>query len=248
MSALSGKVIVVTGASSGIGWATALELAKRNAKVVVAARRADRLNELAEAILKAGGHGLAVECDVTDESQVRNLIDTAGETFGAIDVLINNAGAMPLSLMDRCDTQAWDQMIDVNIKGVLYGIAAVLPSMMERESGHIVNVSSIAGRRVFPGGSVYCATKFAVHALSEGLRAEMAERNIRVTIIAPGLVRTELQGHIKDERINERLMNLPEDFEWLESEDIAASIIYALEAPGRVNVNEILVRPTKQVN
>ena len=176
------------------------------------------------------------------------MVKTARETFGPIDCLINNAGIMPLSFMDACKVAEWTRMVDVNINGVLYGIAAVLPEMIERRSGHIINVSSVAGRKIFPGGAVYCATKHAVHALSEGLRAELASQGIRVSVIAPGLVTTELQQTITDERVKERFKNMPSDLEPLTSKDIAAAIIYAMEAPGHVSVNEVLIRPSRQEN
>lgn len=248
MSTASDKVVIVTGASSGIGRATALELGKRRAKVVCLARRDDRLRDLTREIQEHGGHTLALPCDVADRDAFASAVGVAVETFGPIDVLVNNAGVMPLSFMDACDVEGWDAMIDVNIKGVLYGIAAVLPAMLERQSGHIVNVSSVAGRRVMPGASVYCATKHAVHALSEGLRAEVATNNIRVTVIAPGWVETELQSHVKDERILRRWAERSADtaVEPLQSEDIAAAICQAIEAPARVSVNEVLIRPTRQ--
>lgn len=246
MSVLTGKVVVVTGASSGIGRATALALGRRGANVVCAARRKDRLAQLAKEIIAAGGHALAVECDVADRSQVEAVAATTRETFGPIDCLINNAGVMPLSFMDACKVEEWTWTVDVNINGVLYGVAAVLPEMIERRCGHIINVSSVAGRKVFLGGAVYCATKFAVHALSEGLRQELAPHNIRVTTIAPGLVTTELQNSITDERVRERFKSMPEEFVPLESEDIADAVIYAMEAPPHVNVNEVLIRPTRQ--
>ncbi|RMH24430.1 MAG: SDR family oxidoreductase [Planctomycetota bacterium] len=246
MSVLSNKVAIVTGASSGIGRATALALAKRGARVALAARRVDRLDELAGEIHAGGGKAIAVQCDVTARDQVEALVAATRETFGPIDVLINNAGIMPLSFMDACKVEEWTRTVDVNVQGVLYGVGAVLKEMIERRSGHIVNVSSVAGRKVFPGGAVYCATKFAVHALSEGLRQELAGFDIRVTTIAPGLVTTELQDSITDERVKERFRNLPENFEALTSEDIAQSVLYALEAPAHVCVNEVLIRPTRQ--
>lgn len=248
MSKLSNKVVIVTGASSGIGYATAVELGKRGAKVVCAARRLKRLDDLAKEIHQAGGRAIAVECDVTKKDQVDGMVATARETFGPIDCLINNAGIMPLSFVDACKIDEWTRMVDVNINGVLHGVAAVLQEMIERKNGHIINVSSVAGRKVFPGGAVYCATKFAVHALSEGIRQEVAKHGVRVTTIAPGLVTTELQQAITDERVKERFASLPEDFVPLESEDIADAIIYAMESPNHVNVNEILVRPTQQEN
>ncbi len=246
MSVLSDSVAVVTGASSGIGHATAVELAKHNVKVVVCARRADRLESLVKEILDAGGHALAFPCDVTDRSQVEGAIEKTIATFGRIDSIINNAGVMPISRIEDLHVDAWERMVDVNIKGVLYGIAAVLPQMMRQGSGHIINVSSVAGRRVFPGGSVYCATKWAVHALSEGLRAEMASKNIRVTIIAPGIVRTELAEHVRDDGTKDRIQTMLREGEPLESVDIAHAVLYAMQSPAHVGINEILVRPTSQ--
>jgi NADP-dependent 3-hydroxy acid dehydrogenase YdfG len=165
-----------------------------------------------------------------------------------VDALVNNAGVMPISHMDSLDVDGWDRMIDVNIKGVLYFVAAALPHMLEQGGGHIVNVSSVAGRRVIPGGTVYCATKHAVHAISEGLRAELASRDIRVTTIAPGFVATELQGHVTDERILKRWEEASKksNLEPLQSADIAEAICFALGAPAHVSYNEILVRPTRQ--
>lgn len=248
MSNVSNKVVVVTGASSGIGRATAIELGLRRAKVACLARRGDHLNDLTKEINNAGGHALAIECDVTSRDSVNSAISTTVETFGPVDVLINNAGVMPLSFMESCDVDGWDSMIDVNIKGVLYGIAAVLPSMLERKAGHIINVSSIAGRRMMPGAAVYCATKHAVHALSEGLRSEVATSNVRVTIIAPGWVETELQSHVKDERIINRWKerSAASAIEPLQSADVALSICQAIEAPPRVAINEVVIRPTMQ--
>jgi len=248
MSNASDKVVIVTGASSGIGHATALELARRNAKVACMARRGDRLHDLSKEIKDSGGRALAIECDVTDRDAVNESIETVVDTFGPVDVLVNNAGVMPLSYMDSIDVEGWDRMIDVNIKGVLYGIAAVLPSMLERKSGHIINVSSVAGRRVMPGAAIYCATKHAVHALSDGLRSEVAGSDVRVTVIAPGFVETELQSHVKDERILKRWQDRSKDnpIEPLQSEDIAREICQVIEAPAHVSVNEVLVRPTRQ--
>lgn len=248
MSVLANKVVIVTGASSGIGHATAIELAKRGARVVCAARRTDRLKALIRDINAQGGKAIAVGCDVCDRAAVESMVATARETFGPIDCLINNAGVMPLSFMDACKVDEWTRMVDVNINGVLYGIAAALPEMIERRSGHIINVSSVAGRKIFPGGAVYCATKHAVHALSEGLRGELASTGVRVSVIAPGLVTTELQQSITDERIKQRFASLPADLVPLTSEDIAAAVIYAMEAPAHVSVNEVLVRPTRQEN
>ncbi len=200
---IKGKVVVITGASSGLGEATARLLSAEGATVVLAARRADRIKGLADELEARGGKTLAVVTDVTDRQQMKALIDKAVETYGRIDVLINNAGVMPLSPLERLKVDEWDQMIDVNVKGVLYGIAAALPYMKEQKSGHIINVSSVAGHKLFGGSAVYSATKFAVRALSEGLRQEMTPYNVRTTIISPGAVKTELLEHISEQRRSE---------------------------------------------
>lgn len=248
MSALSGKVVVVTGASSGIGDATGRLLAHRGARVVLAARRRDRLDALQKAIIDDGGHALAVECDVTSRDSVRDMAERARATLGPIDALINNAGVMLNSRVEKLDEDDWSLMVDVNIKGVLNCTAAVISEMIERRAGHIVNVSSVAGRRTFPMAAVYCGTKHFVHAFSEGLRAEMTPHRIRVTTVAPGLVRTELHAHGDDPEFRQRMSGVPESFRWLSSEDIARAILYAMETPPHVDINEILVRPTDQEN
>jgi NADP-dependent 3-hydroxy acid dehydrogenase YdfG len=181
---IAGKVIVITGASSGLGEAAARHLAGLGATAVLGARRADRIRSLAEELSKGGAKALAVETDVSRREQVQGLVDAAAESYGRIDVLINNAGLMPLSPLDRLKVDEWDRMIDVNIKGVLYGIAAALPHMQRQQAGHIINVSSVAGHKVRAGGAVYSATKHAVRALSEGLRQEVKPYNIRTTIIS----------------------------------------------------------------
>jgi NADP-dependent 3-hydroxy acid dehydrogenase YdfG len=244
---LKDKVIIITGASSGIGEATAEKLAAHGAKVVLTARREDRLKELKKKIEGAGGQALVIAADVTRKEDWKRVVEQTQESFGDVDVLINNAGLMPLSFAKKLKTDEWDKMVDVNIKGVLNGVAAVLPKMMDNKRGHIVNISSVAGRKLFPGGSVYCATKFAVRAFSEGLRNELApEFNIRITAIEPGAVATELTDTITDEDILENVMKPMLDIEPLQSEDIAASIIYALQQPKHVNVQELLVMPTEQ--
>jgi len=243
---LQGKVAIVTGASSGIGEATALMLAQEGAKVVIAARRLERLNELKKKIEAEGGEALPIATDVTHRTAVNHLAKQTKEKFGRIDILVNNAGLMPLSLMKNLHIDEWEQMVDVNIKGVLFSVGAVLPVMREQKSGHIINISSVAGRRVFQGGAVYCATKFAVTALSEGLRMELSPSdNIRITAIEPGAVATELTNTITDEEVKENMKWL-EKMTILESEDIAEAIRYALTQPDRVNVNEVLVLPTEQ--
>lgn len=247
MSTLESKVAIVTGASSGIGEATARILAQDGAAVVLAARREERLQDLNKEIEDVGGRALVVPTDVTDRSAVQALADQTKEAFGRIDILVNNAGLMPLSFVAKLHVDEWERMVDVNVKGVMFGVAAVLPTMVAQESGHIVNVSSVAGRRLFPGGTVYCATKFAVTAFSEGLRQELAPKhNIRVTCIEPGAVTTELPETITDEDIIAGFEQRMGEMTFLESEDIAEAIRYAVSSPNRVNVAEVLVMPTEQ--
>lgn len=245
MSILSKKVAIVTGASSGIGEAIALELGRRHVQVVCAARRINRLDDLAAKIKDAGGHAIAVQCDVTDRDDFAKLVHITKETFGSVDILINNAGVMPLSFMEKGKIDEWDMMVRVNINGVLNGVHAVLPHMLEAGGGHIINVSSIAGKKVIPGGAVYCGTKHFVHALSEGLRMELSGKNIRVTTVAPGFVVTELTNHITDEDVLERFKAY-DDITPLSPEDIACCTIYALETPPHVAINEVVIRPTMQ--
>ncbi len=243
---LTGKVAVVTGASSGIGAATAMALANAGAAVMLAARRAARLNDLAEEISAQGGEAAPIACDVTRNSECRALIEAARQRWGRIDVLVNNAGVMPLGFVRNVDLEQWERMVDVNLKGVLFCTAAVVPHMIAQGSGHIVNVSSIAGKRVFPGGSVYCATKFAVSAFSEGLRQELGAReNIRVTTIHPGIVETELADAITDRSLDS-LREYIRRIDALQPEDIADCIVFAVGAPAHVNVNDITVRPIQQ--
>ncbi len=188
---INSKVVIIPGASSGLGEATARRLADRGAKLVLAARREDRLKALSEDLSAKGAEVIWQVTDVTDRKQVEALAASAKEAFGRIDVLVNNAGLMPLAPLDALKVDEWDQMVDVNIKGVMYGIAAVLPTMREQHSGHVINLSSVAGHKLFPGAAVYCATKFAVKALSEGLRMEAGDE-IRSTNISPGAIDTEL--------------------------------------------------------
>jgi len=240
------KIAIVTGASSGIGYATALALSKAGAKVAIGARRTDKLSELENEIIKNGGQAFSQKLDVTQKSDCDSFVNSVMEKFGGVDILVNNAGLMPLSFIKNLKIDEWDQMIDVNIKGVLYCTAAVIPHMIEKKSGHIVNISSVAGRIVFPSGSVYCATKHAVTALSEGLRQEFSTRkNIRVTCIEPGVVSTELTNTITDESLKDFVENAKK-MESLSAQDIANAILYAVEAPNHVNVNEVLIRPTTQ--
>ena len=243
---IKGNVAVVTGASSGIGYATAFAIAKAGAKVVAAARRKDKLDQLQKEIEKIGGECITVACDVTKRSDCENLIDAAIKKWNRIDILVNNAGLMPLSFVKNLKVDEWEKMVDVNIKGVLYCTAAAIPHLLKQNSGHIVNISSIAGRVVFPAGSVYCATKYAVRAFSEGLRQELSARNnIRVTTIEPGVVDTELTNTITDKSL-EAFVKSTKTMQALKSEDIANSILFAIESPSHMNVNEITIRPTTQ--
>ena len=240
------KVAIITGASGGIGRATALALSKAGAKVAIGARRTDKLEELENEIKQNGGEVISQKLDVTKKSECDSFADAVLQKWGSIDILVNNAGLMPLSFVKNLKVDEWDQMIDVNIRGVLYCTAAVISHMKEKKSGHIVNISSVAGRIVFPAGSVYCATKFAVAAFSEGLRQELSVRsNIRVTCIEPGVVATELTNTITDESLQGFVENAKK-MKALQAEDIANAILYAVESPNHVNVNEILIRPITQ--
>jgi len=243
---ITGKVALVTGASSGIGYATSLALSKAGAKVAAGARRTDRLESLQNEISKTGGEVLIHEMDVTKKTECDAFVDAVIKKWGTVDILVNNAGLMPLSFFKSLKVDEWDRMIDVNIKGVLYCTAAVINHMLAKKSGHIVNISSVAGRIVFPAGSVYCATKHAVAALSEGLRQEFSMRsNIRVTCIEPGVVATELTNTITDKAL-EKFVESVKQIEALRAEDIANAILFAVESPSHMNVNEILIRPTTQ--
>lgn len=243
MSEINGKVVIITGASSGLGKATAHRLAKGGAKLVLAARREERLVELRDEIKEHGGDAIYRVTDVTDRDQVEALAAAAKETYGRIDVLVNNAGLMPLSPLDELKVDEWEQMIDVNIKGVLYGIAAVLPIMREQHVGHIINLSSIAGHKVFPASAVYSATKFAVRALSEGIRQE-GNGEIRSTNISPGAIATELTSTISHPETAEGVDEMYEMA--IDADAIARAISYAIEQPADVDVNEIIIRPTRQ--
>jgi NADP-dependent 3-hydroxy acid dehydrogenase YdfG len=242
-NSMEGKVVVITGASSGLGEATARFLSARGATVVLGARRVDRLQSLADELNGSGGKALAITTDVTDYDQVKKLVDAAVQTYGRIDVMINNAGLMPSSPLERLKIDDWNR-IDVNIKGVLYGIAAALPYMKQQKAGHIINVSSVAGHKVRAGGAVYAATKHAVRALSEGLRQEVKPYNIRTTVISPGAVATELPNSVTDPDIAENMRKVYEDA--IPAEPFAQAVAFAISQPEEVDVNEILFRPTLQ--
>ncbi len=239
------KVVVITGASSGLGEATARLLSAHGASVVLGARRTDRIQSLARELTATGGKAFAMTVDVTHREQVRELVEGAVRTYGRIDVMINNAGLMPQALLERLQIDQWDRMIDVNIKGVLYGIAAALPQMKQQKSGHFINVSSVAGHRVGPGFAVYAATKFAVRALSEGLRQEVKPYNIRTTVISPGAVATELPNSVTDPDAAERIRkfyaaaSIPADL-------FARVVAFAISQPEDVDINEVVFRPTCQ--
>ena len=242
---IQGKVVVITGASSGLGEATARDLSAQGAAVVLGARRADRIKSLADELTRRGGKALAVPTDVIHSEQVKKLVDRAVQAYERIDVMINNAGLMPQSPLERLRIDEWDRMIDVNIKGVLYGIAAALPHMKQQKSGHIINVSSVAGHKVRAGGAVYAATKHAVLALSEGLRQEVKPYNIRTTVISPGAVATELPNSISEQDVAESFHKFYEDFA-IPADSFARAVAFAISQPEEVDVNEILFRPTRQ--
>ena len=242
---IEGKVVVITGASSGLGQATARLLSAQGATVALGARRLDRLQALAEELTRSGGKALAVTTDVTDCDQVKRLVDTAVQTYGRIDVMINNAGLMPNSPLERLKIDDWNRMIDVNIKGVLYGIAAALPYMKQQRAGHIINVSSVAGHKVRAGGAVYAATKHAVRALSEGLRQEVKPYNIRTTVISPGAIATDLPNSVTEPDVAENFRKFYEELA-IPAESFARAVAFAISQPEDVDVNEILFRPTRQ--
>lgn len=242
------KVVVITGASSGLGEATALRLAKQSAKLVLAARRQDRLEKIAKQVSAAGGESLVVETDVTDEKAVNQLAKQAIDKFGRIDVWINNAGLMPLSEFAKGRVDEWDRMIDVNLKGTLYGVNAALPQMRKQKSGQIINIASVAAHNAGAGSGVYSATKFGQWAASEALRQEeaMAKSNIRVTVVSPGSMATELADHIGDPEQAKATKEYSKA-NAIQPDDVARTIEFAIDLPEEVTANEIVVRPTRQV-
>ncbi len=243
---IAGKVVVITGASSGLGEATARLLAGEGATVVLGARRADRIEALADEIQAAGGTALAVQTDVTDRAQVEALVGAAVDAYGRVDVMVNNAGLMPHSPLERLKVEEWERMIDVNIKGVLYGIAAALPHMMRQKAGHFINVSSVAGHKVSANGAVYSATKHAVRALSEGLRQEVKPYNIRTTVVSPGAVATELPNSISEADVSEGIRKFYEDYA-VPADSFARVVAFAMSQPDDVDINEVLYRPARQL-
>jgi NADP-dependent 3-hydroxy acid dehydrogenase YdfG len=244
-SNIADKVVVITGASSGIGASTAKLLARQGAKVVLGARRKNRIDAVVNEISTAGGKAIGFAVDVTKRAEVDALIKGAVDSFGRMDVIVNDAGVMPLAPIQALKVEEWDRQIDVNIKGVLYGVAAALPQMQKQKSGHIINLASVFGIKVFaPGGTVYCATKSAVRALTEGLRIELHSQNIRCTMISPGAVATELPDSSSEEATRK---NLREFYKMaIPADSIASAIAYAIEQPAEVEVDEIVIRPTAQ--
>jgi NADP-dependent 3-hydroxy acid dehydrogenase YdfG len=237
------KVVVITGASSGLGEAAARRLARDGAKLVLGARRLDRLQALAKELSLSDD--AVVQTDVSKYDEVKRLVDHAVKVHGRLDVMINNAGLMPQSLLQRLKIDEWDRMIDVNIKGVLYGIAAALPVMQAQKSGHIINVSSVAGHKVRPGGTIYSATKSAVRVISEGLRQEVKPYNIRTTIISPGAVESELPDSITDPDIGAAISKFYKETA-ISADSFANMVAFAMSQPDDVDINEILFRPTRQ--
>ena len=241
---IEGKVVAITGASSGIGEATALLLAQRGAKVVLGARRADRLEALAARIVAAGGDAAFAVTDVTRRADVAALVALAQERHGRLDVILNNAGIGPISPLDELRVEEWEAMLDVNVKGVLYGIAAVLPVFRAQGSGHVITTASTAAHRILPTMAVYAATKTAVHVISEGLRQE-AGANLRVTVVTPGMTRTDFAHDVTSPAVREQIATAKADV-GMPPDAIARAVAYAIEQPDGVDVGEIIVRPTAQ--
>ena len=246
-SNITDKVVVITGASSGIGESTAKFLARHGARVVLGARRKDRIDTLVKEISAAGSKAIGFAVDVTKRDEVEALIKGAVESFGAVDVMVNDAGVMPIAPIAALKVDEWDRMIDVNIKGLLYGVAAVLPIMQKQKHGHIINMASVFGIKVFaPGGTVYCATKAAVRTLTEGLRMELHAENIRCTMISPGAVATELPESSSEEATRKNLQEFYKKVIAIPPDSIARVIAYAIEQPPDVEIDEIVIRPTAQ--
>ncbi len=239
---IAGKVVVITGASGGLGEATARRLAAAGARLVLGARRLPRIEALAAEL---GADAIAVQTDVTQAAEVRHLVDAAVARFGRLDVMLNNAGIMPHSPLERLKVEDWDRTIDVNLRGVLHGIAAALPQMQRQKSGHVINVSSVAGQTVRPGGAVYSATKTAVRMLSEGLRREVKPWNIRTTVISPGAVATSLPESATEPDVAHALRQFYDAYA-IPPDAFARAVLFAMEQPEEVDVNEILFRPTAQ--
>ncbi|WP_158842575.1 SDR family NAD(P)-dependent oxidoreductase [Saccharothrix deserti] len=242
---LQGKVALVTGASSGIGEATAVALAREGAAVVIAARRVERLKALEDRLVEDGARVLSVELDVTDEAACRDAVAQAVEAFGGLDVLVNNAGVMLLGPVEGADTTDWTRMVSTNLLGVMFLTHAALPHLLASK-GAVVQVSSTAGRVVRSGTAVYNATKFGLNAFSESLRQEVTQRGVRVVVVEPGIVETELREHITNQAAKDGITRLADSMRQLQPDDVAGAVRYAVTQPDHVAVNEILVRPTDQ--
>ena len=245
MEGIEGKVVVVTGASSGMGEAAARHLVARGASVVMAARRSDRIESLADELRGSKGRAMAFTADVSRREDMQRLVEAAIVRFGGIDVLVNNAGIMPLSSLQQLKVDEWDRMIDVNLKGVLYGIAAVLPHMQQRKAGHIITTASVAAHKVFPASAVYSATKYAVRALCEGLRTEVKPYNIRTTLVSPGAVRTELLEQISDGDVKSANQAFVDQV-GISADSYARVVAFAISQPDDVDINEVIFRPVAQ--
>ncbi|MEV5027794.1 SDR family oxidoreductase [Paenibacillus sp. LPE1-1-1.1] len=245
VSGIKDKVIIITGASSGIGEAAALLLAERGAKIVLGARGVDRLEALAERIVNRCGEAIYARTDVQQREDLSSLVTLAAERYGKLDVFINNAGVMPISPLDELRIEDWEAMIDINLKGVLYGIAAALPVFRKQGFGHFVNTSSTAGHKTVPNQSVYSGTKFAVRAISEGLRQEAGDQ-LRVTVISPGIVRTNFTESVTNKEVRDRLAAIRDELA-MPPDAVARAIAFAIEQPADIDVNEIVIRPTAQV-
>jgi len=241
---VAGRVVIITGASSGIGEAVALRLASEGTAVVLGARRADKLDDLVARIQASGGRVASQMCDVTKRADLDALATLAIERFGRVDAIVNNAGVMPISRLDILDVEGWERTIDTNIKGVLYAIAAVLPQMKRQKSGHIISIASVAGHKINGGSAVYAASKFSVRVISEALRQEVTADGIRVTVVSPGATRSELFDKILDPASQKRLEGAHEIA--LPADSVARAILYAMNEPDAVDINEIVIRPQAQ--
>src|SRR6266403_4721586 len=246
-SNIADQVVVITGASSGIGESTAKLLARQGAKVVLGARRKNRIDAVVDEISDAGGKASGFAVDVTKRAEVEAFIKGAVDNFGRVNVIVNDAGIMLIAPIQALKVEEWERQIDVNIKGILYGVAAALPQMQKQKSGHIINLASVFGIKVFaPGGTVYCATKSAVRALTEGLRMELHSQNVRCTMISPGAVATELPEGSSDEATRKNLREFYKTTMAIPADSIASAIAYAIEQPADVEIDEIVIRPTAQ--
>lgn len=243
---LEGRIALVTGASSGIGEATALALAEAGARLAIAARRRDRLEALAAQLQKLGAEPLVLVADLASEAQAQRIVKEAEAHYGRLDILVNNAGVMYLEPVEQADLGRWRRMLELNVLSLIASTQAALPGMRERRDGHVVNISSTAGRIANPNAAAYSATKFGVGAFSEALRREVYPHNIRVTVIEPGVVQTELRDHIGHAEVKANLNAWADSMRQLQGRDVADAIVFCVSRPAHVNINEVLMRPTDQ--